>query len=96
MMLVMVVVVMVVVMLVMVVVIIVMVIVVIMLLLLLHYSWTEKHYPYYYKKVRDVVEPASDYTVTKLGEGLYYLANVTAPARQYIHKNVPPLLEKVC
>lgn len=57
-------------------------------------SWTEKHYPYYYKKVRDVVEPASDYTVTKLGEGLYYLANVTAPARQYIHKNVPPLLEK--
>ncbi len=69
---------------------------IIRLLLLLYYSWAEKHYPYYYKKVRDVVEPASDYTVTKLGEGLYYIANVTAPARQYIHKNVPPLLEEVC
>lgn len=62
----------------------------------LHFSWTEKHYPHYYKKVRDVVQPASDYVITKLGEGLYYLADVTAPARQYIHENVPPLLEKVC
>ena len=65
-------------------------------LLKLDFSWTEKHYPHYYKKVRDVVEPASDYVITKLGEGLYYIADVTAPVRQYIHKNVPPLLEKVC
>ena len=43
-----------------------------------------------------MVEPASDYMVTKLGEGFFYIANVTEPARQYIHKNVPPLLEKVC
>lgn len=62
----------------------------------LPYSWSEKHYPYYFKKVRDVVEPACDYTMTILGDGLLYLDNVTTPARLYIHKNVPPLLEKVC
>ena len=42
-----------------------------------------------------MVEPASDYAITKLGEGLHYIANVTAPVREYIHKTVPPLLEKV-
>ena len=42
-----------------------------------------------------MLEPASDYAMTKLGEGLFYVANVTAPARQYIHQNVPPILEKV-
>ncbi|XP_028402744.1 transmembrane protein 214-A-like [Dendronephthya gigantea] len=56
--------------------------------------WAEKNYPYYYKKVQGVVEPASDYAMTKLGEGLYYIADVTAPVRQYIHKTVPPILEK--
>ena len=58
-------------------------------------SWTSKHYPYYYEKVRDVVEPASEYTITKLHELLNYLAEVTAPTRAYLHKTIPPLLEKV-
>lgn len=57
-------------------------------------SWAEKRYPYYYQKIRDVIEPASEYTITKLHEVLTYLAEVTAPARAYLQKTVPPLLEK--
>ena len=59
------------------------------------YSWTQKRYPYYYKKAQDVIEPASEYTMVKLNQLFNYVAEVTTPARAYLPKTVPPLLEKV-
>ena len=42
-----------------------------------------------------MIEPASEYTMVKLNQLFNYVAEVTTPARAYLHKTVPPLLEKV-
>ncbi|XP_046857399.1 transmembrane protein 214-B-like [Xenia sp. Carnegie-2017] len=58
-------------------------------------SWLAKHFPYWYKAVSEVVGPTSDYLMKQLGEALLYAHNATAPARQSVLRNLPPLLNKV-
>lgn len=59
------------------------------------FSWVQKNYPAYYSQFREYVDPAAKYAKDKLVIAGNYIAEQTEPARKYLNKKIPEILEKV-
>lgn len=58
-------------------------------------SWIQKNYPTYYNKFREYSDPAAAFIWEKLVVAGTFIADTTKPARNYLNKKIPELLEKV-
>ena len=58
-------------------------------------SWIQKNYPTYYNKFREYSDPAAVFVWEKLVVAGTFIADTTKPARNYLNKKIPELLEKV-
>jgi hypothetical protein len=59
------------------------------------FSWVQENYPAYYSQFREYVDPAAEYARDKLVIAGNYVAEQTEPARKYLNKKLPEVLEKV-
>ncbi|XP_031570789.1 transmembrane protein 214-A-like [Actinia tenebrosa] len=57
-------------------------------------SWVQKNYPAYYSQFREYMDPAAEYAKDKLVIAGNYVAEQTKPARKYLNKKIPEILEK--
>ena len=60
-----------------------------------YFSWVQTNYPVYYRKFREVSDPAAAFAWQKLTVAGNFIAEITKPARDYLNVKIPELLEKV-
>ncbi|XP_032234099.2 transmembrane protein 214-B [Nematostella vectensis] len=58
-------------------------------------SWVQENYPTYYSKFREYADPAGQYAMDKLTLAGQFIEEQSRPARAYLNKKVPELLERV-
>ncbi|XP_020914787.1 transmembrane protein 214-A [Exaiptasia diaphana] len=58
-------------------------------------SWIQENYPAYYSQFREYADPAAAYTKEKFFIAYDYIAEQTEPARKYLNKKIPEIIEKV-
>ncbi|XP_068678682.1 transmembrane protein 214-A-like [Montipora foliosa] len=59
------------------------------------HGWVQTNYPVYYRKFREVSDPAAAFAWQKLTVAGNFIAEITKPARDYLNVKIPELLEKI-